>query len=394
MQLFSEEMRRDPFPVYEQLRRQSPLISDPQGMMWMVFDYDSVKRVLADHETYSSSVAPPTGKPLDWIVFADPPRHTRLRNIFTRAFTPKSVSNFEPRIHEVARELINRNIERGEMDLITRYSAPLPAMVISDIIGIPPADQPTFLTWNEVLQNLSSAVLVNQVSYQQLSRYGAIQEQMTAYLRELIAFRRRLPQDDLLTRLVNTEADGEKLSESEIMGFIQLLYSAATETSTNLIGTAVLTFLEYPEQLALLRRQPELWPSAIEELLRFRSPIQTLIRQTKKPAELYGQTIPAGKYVFAVLGAANRDPKVFAQPHRFDIRRDPNPHIAFGYGPHYCLGLQLGRLEARIAIAALFEHLPDLRRENNEPWEPQQAQHVLGPAHLRVKFKPGHRLPV
>ncbi|MEZ0371995.1 MAG: cytochrome P450 [Candidatus Sericytochromatia bacterium] len=398
MKLFSEEMLRDPYPFYEHYRRQSPLALDPGQKMWMLFDYEGVKRVLGDPENFSSNVAPPSGKPLDWLVFADPPRHTRLRTIFTRAFMPKSVSSFEPRIREVSRELINRDIERGEMDLIARYAGPFPSMVIADIIGIPAADQPTFLVWNEVLQNFSSAMLGSQpgsqVNYQQLSRHAKIQAQMSAYLADLLAQRRRVPRDDLLTRLGTAEADGEQPTDSEIMGFIQLLFSAATETSTNLIGNTVLTFIEHPEQLARLRADPGLLTSAVEEMLRFRSPIQTLVRQTRRPVEINGRTLPEGSYVFAVLGAANRDAKVFAQPQRFDIGRDPNPHIAFGYGAHYCMGLQLGKLEARIAIQDLFENLQDIRLESSTPWEPQKAQHVLGAARLRICFKPARKVSV
>lgn len=385
MQLFSEEMRRDPYPFYAQMRRQAPVIGDPRGTMWMAFDYDDVKQILADTDTFSSSVAPPNSKPLDWIVFADPPRHTQLRNIFTRAFMPKSVGGFEPRIREISRMLLDRQRARGEMDLVEAYSGPFPSMVIADIIGIPNRDQASFLGWNDLLQTLSAAVLGNSVNYRQLSQYAAIQERMSAYLRELIAHRRRAPLDDLLTRLTLAEADGERLSESEIMGFIQLLFSAATETSTNLIGNAVLTLLEYPEQLELLRARPELIPGAVEELLRFRAPIQTLIRQTRREVELRGQHIPAGKFVFAVLGAANRDPKVFAQPDVFEIQRDPNPHLAFGYGAHYCMGLHLGKLEARVALEDLLT-LGRIQRKSLEPWKPQPAQHVLGPAHLPIRF--------
>lgn len=394
MQLYSEAMRRDPFPVYEQLRRQSPLISDPQGMVWMLLDYESVKRVLTDHETFSSDVAPPTGKPLEWLTFVDPPVHTKLRKIFTRAFMPKSLASLEPRIREISRGLLNRQLAQGEMDIVASYSGPFPSMVIAELIGIPAQDQPTFLTWNEILLDLSGTILDQQRNYQQLSRYAQIQDKVSAYLQAQIAHRRRHPADDMFTRLVEAEVDGEKLSDSEILGFVQLLFSAATETATHLIANAVLTFLEYPDQLALLKAQPELVPAAVEEMLRFRSPIQTLIRRTKQAVELHGRTIPAGKYVFAVLGAANRDPSVFKDPHRFDIRRDPNPHLAFGYGAHYCMGLHLGRLEARVALPDLLEGLQNLQLTSPEPWEPQKSQHVLGPARLRVRFTPRGPLPV
>lgn len=391
MEFFSEAIRRDPYPFYARLRQQSALVSDPQEQVWFVLDYDSVKRVLTETETFSSNVAPAGGKTLDWIVFADPPRHTRLRNIFTRAFMPRSAGAYEPRIRAVSRQLLNRQLERGEMDLVDDYASPLPSLVIADVIGIPAQDQATFVSWNDLLQNLSTAVLAQRVTPRQRSQYTLIQERMSLYLQTQLSQRRRLPQDDLLTRLTQAEVDGEKLSEPEIMGFLQLLFSAATETSTNLIANAILTLMEYPEAYAELRNHPELIPAAVEELLRFRSPIQTLIRQTQRPAELHGRTLPAGRYVFALLGAANRDPKVFAEPDRFDLHREAHPHLAFGYGAHYCMGLQLGKLEARIALEDLLI-LNHLRLKQSD-WKPQAAQHVLGPAHLPIRFQARSLLP-
>lgn len=392
MTLFSDAMRRDPYPVYKQLQAQGPVVADAQKMIYMVFDYQTVKRVLSDHENFSSQVSPDQSKPLDWLVYADPPRHTRLRQVFSKVFGAKSVTAFQARIEKITRDLINLSIERGELDLVSSFSGPLPGKVIADVIGIPDADQSQFLVWNEALHELSHDLLGHQMTPQQALYYRQIQQQLDAYLSQQLAQRRRSGQDDLLTRLVEAESDGIALSESEIMGFVQLLYSGATETTTNLIGNAVLALLEHPEQLALLQARPELAASAVEEVLRYRSPIQTLIRRTRQPVELQGQMIPAGKYIFAVLGAAHRDASVFAEPDRFDIQRDPNPHLAFGYGVHYCMGTPLARLEAKIAIPAIFKHFKNLQLVNDQPWQPQTAEHVLGPARLKLRFQAGQRL--
>lgn len=389
MQIFSPEMRRNPFPFYESLRQQAPLISDPQGMIWMVFDHETVKQILSDHERFGSNVAPPQSQLLDWLVYTDPPQHTRLRKFFSRALLPKSLTELELVIRRRAQDLINRNCERGDMDLVRSYSEPLPARVIAEIIGIPDRDQARYLAMNAVMQELSAALVTYQITPLQLRQYERIQKELSVYITGLIQSRQRQPQEDLLTRLVQLQEAHEGLSEREIIGFIQMFYSGATETTTNLISNAVLVLLEHPEQRAELQRQPELWPSAIEEVLRYRSPIQTLIRKTRQTVQLHGQQIPAEKYIFAVLGAANRDPAVFSEPQRFDIHRDPNPHLAFGHGPHYCMGMQLARLEARIAIPLLLQHLPDLHLASTEPWPPQKVQYMLGPRELPVRFTPG-----
>ncbi len=392
MPFFSDQMRRNPYPVYEQLRQQGPLVCDAKQNIWMVFDYTTVKQVLTDHENFSSQVSPDQSKPLDWLVYADPPRHTRLRQVFSKVFTARSSTSFQTRIEEITRDLLNLSIERGEMELVSSFSGPLPGKVIAAVIGIPERDQSTFLAWNEVLHELSHDLLGEQMTPKQALNYQQIQNQLSAYLSQQLARRRQMGQDDLLTRLVEAELEGKALSEAEIMGFVQLLYSGATETTTNLIGNAVLALLEHPEQLALLQANPELAASAIEEVLRFRSPIQTLIRLTRQPVQLHGQTIPAGKYIFAILGAAHRDPAVFVDPNRFDIQRDPNPHLAFGFGAHYCMGTPLARLEAKIAIPALFTYLKQIQLASDQPWQPQTAQHVLGPARLKLRFQASHRL--
>jgi cytochrome P450 len=210
---------------------------------------------------------------------------------------------------------------------------------------------------------------------------------MTAYLAEMIAHRRANPRDDLLTRLVEAEVDGQKLTHEEILGFFQLLIVGGQETTANLINNAILCFVEHPEQLARVRADMDLLPRAIEEVLRYRSPVQWLMRAPTRDVELHGRVIPAGKLVLAMLGSANRDPGQFADAGRFDVGREPNAHLAFGHGVHFCLGAALSRLEARIALTDLLGRLHEIELATDEPWPPRRALHVHGPARLPIRFK-------
>ncbi|KYF54675.1 cytochrome [Sorangium cellulosum] len=391
MNLFPEEMRRDPYPLYDQMRGSSPVLHVAPLDLWMIFDHEGVKRALTDHEAFSSVVTPVTGKAPDWLIFSDPPRHTKLRAIVMRAFTARSVAALEPRVREVSRELLDQQIERGEMDLALDYADLLPTTVIAEMLGIPPADRARFLCWSEAIVNLSYAISGGDEAERMMSEHAAAKDEMEAYLAEVLKARRRAPKDDLLTRLVEAEVDGERLTDDEILGFFQVLLAAGTETTTNLIGNAILCLVEHPQELARLRASPDLLPSAIEEVLRYRSPVQIAFREARRDVEVHGQVIPAGKLVVPVIGSANRDPQQFRDPDRFDIGRDPNPHVAFGQGVHFCLGAPLARLEARIALSDLLSRLRGLELASEEPWEPRKPLNVLGPARLPIRFEPGAR---
>jgi cytochrome P450 len=384
MDLFSDDARRDPYPAYEFLRANSPVLFIPQFDVWLVFDYEGVKRVLGDHDAFSNCVPGPS----NWFIFFDPPRHTRLRALIAKAFTPRSVANLEPRIRELSRTLLDRVAARGEMDLATDYAVPLPMLVIAHMLGIPAADHRRFKRWSDEILKLSYSLFRGAEEAAVVSSYAAVTAEMQAYLPQLLAERRQEPQDDLLTRLVQAEVEGERLTDDEILGFFQLLLVAGQETTANLINNAVLCLLEHPDELARLRAAPQLLPSAIEEVLRYRSPLAWMMRTPTRDMNLGGQAIPAGKLVLAMIGSANRDERQFKGGSRFDISRDPNPHIAFGLGLHFCLGAPLARLEARIALTDLLERLPGLELAGDAPWPPRQALHVHGPASLPVRFEP------
>lgn len=380
--LFSDDARRDPYPLYERLRAASPLLRDPGSGLWMVFDYEGVKRVLTDHEAFSSRSGP-----ADWMIFADPPRHTKLRALVSKAFTPRSIAGLEKRIRSISRELLDGVATRGEMDLAADYAVPLPMRVIGDMLGIPPEDRPRFVRWNDAILKMSYLFGDTAGAEGVMAEFFAVTGEMGEYLAALLAARQAEPRDDLLSRLAQAEVDGERLGEQDILGFFQLLLLAGSETTTNLINNAVLCFMAHPAQRERVERERALLPSAIEEVLRFRSPLQWMFRLARREVEVGGQLIPAGATVLAMIGSANHDPAVFEEPGRFDVAREPNPHLAFGHGVHFCLGAPLARLEARVAVGDLLDRVRGIEPVGDGKWEPRKGLHVHGPNRLPIRFR-------
>jgi cytochrome P450 len=275
------------------------------------------------------------------------------------------------------------------MDLAADFAVPLPMLVIAEMLGIPAADRPQFQRWADAILAMSYTIGGSEEAARAASEgFAAVTAEMSGYLGELLGRRRVDPCDDLLTRLAAAEVDGERLTPEDVLGFFQLLLLAGSETTTNLINNAVLCLLEHPDQLARVRAAPDLLPSAIEEVLRYRSPLQWMYRLTRRNVEVHDRMIPAGKLALAVIGSANRDPRVFPHAARFDITRNPNPHVAFGHGVHFCLGAPLARLEARVALSELLGKVRGLTLAGDGPWEPRRGLHVHGPARLPVHFEP------
>ena len=383
MNIFSDEVRRDPSAIYEQMRTEAPAFYAPPPFDgWLIFDYEGVKRVLNDHETFSSAVPAPR----NWFVFMDAPAHSKLRALISRAFTPRTVAQLEPLISDLSRQLLDKALERGEIDVAEDFSAPLPMQVIATMIGIPTKDWAQFRNWSDGILKLSYTRSGGAEAEEAGREFQRVTAEMIPYLAKMIEERRTAPQNDLLTRLIEAEVDGERLSHDEILGFFQLLVVGGQETTSNLINNAIVCFLDHPDQLALLRNAPELLTTAIEEVLRYRSPFQWVMRTPRRNIEMHGKTIAAGKLVLPMIGSANRDPKVFKDADRFDIRRDPNPHIAFGHGIHSCLGAALARMEARIALGDFLARVKHFESVSNEPWEPRKALHVHGPARLPIRL--------
>jgi cytochrome P450 len=339
--------------------------------------------VLSDYATFSSGVPAPR----NWFIFHDPPGHTKMRALISRAFTPSVVADLEPSIRELSCSLLDGVVNNGRMDLALDYAVPLPMKVISRLIGIPSSDWIQFRSWSDTILRLSYARLGGEEAEKSTRDFAQVTSEMSCYLEQLSEERRRKPQEDLLSRLLSAEVEGQRLRPEEILGFVQLLVVAGQETTANLINNAILCLTENPAELVLLQKEPERMGSAIEEVLRFRSPLQWMMRTPRQDVEIHGQLIPQGELVLPMIGSANRDPKQFSNAERFDISREPNPHLAFGHGIHACLGAALARLETRIALSHLLSRLKNLKVECGVEWQPRKALHVHGPASLPVRFE-------
>ncbi len=389
-------MRRDPFGAYERGRREFPVFAH-EGLplrVFSVFAYEDIQSILRDVETWSNSFPldrqrdqgdevladlPPPG-----MLSTDPPEHTRLRSLVNKAFTPRITDRLEPRMHEIANELLDAALQAGEVDLVEALAYPLPVTVIAEIIGIPSEDRAQFKQWSDEAVASLGLVFLSGTSPEQIARQRKLVEEMRGYFIPLAEERRRAPREDLLTGLVQAEHEGSKLNHEEMLAMLVLLVVAGNETTTSLIGNTALELLAHPEAQSQLRRDPALLPDAIEEVLRFASPVQFDPRSATRDVELRGVKIARDDYVLCWLGSANRDEKVFERPWLFDIEREKNPHLAFGFGTHYCLGANLARLEAQVAIGTLLERTRSIERSGEGPL----------PLHPSPVFKAVTELPV
>lgn len=359
----------DPYPLYHQLRTNAPIRWD--GATWVLTRYADVLAVLRDPRARAARIDPDpawleqTGlAPLftthaRMMLFTDPPDHTRLRGLVNTAFTPRVVEGLRSRITALVDELIDRIAAAGHTDLIQDLAYPLPVTVIAELLGVPTTMREQFRRWSDGL-----ATFIGGSSAPEMQTFMHAQRcvlELSDYLRGEIAARRQQPRADLLTALVQAEAAGDRLSSEELIANAILLLVAGHETTTNLIGNGMLALLRHPDQHRRLVEQPELIGSAVEELLRYDSPVQATSRIMADDLELDGQRIRRGQHVTLLIGAANRDPAQFPDPDRLDITRQPNRHLSFAHGPHFCLGAPLARLEAQIAIGRLLQRLPTLQ---------------------------------
>ena len=386
MDFESESFRRDPYPTYAALRGMGPVVRDPRTGTVLLLGHDVVKRALSDHQVFSSAVSGPAARTSRWLLFMDPPRHTRLRALVARAFSPGVVAGLEPRIRALSGALIDAFPRTGQVDLAHAYAIPLPVMVIAELLGAPREDWERLQAWSNVAMALIHTLAPGPRAEAAVAAFAATHEDMVAYVLALAAARRAAPADDLMTSLTQVE-DGEHLADEDLVGFFQLLLLAGHETTTNLIANAVRTLIEHPAALAALRADPALVPAAIEEVLRYRAPLQIMLRRVRTRVDLGGHDLPEGQLVLAGIGAANRDPALVSDADRFDVRRAPVPHLAFGQGIHACIGAPLARLEGSIALGDLIARLPDLAFVPGDPWQPREAFHVHGAARLPVRIQ-------
>lgn len=362
----SRQFMADPFPSYRELRAQAPVIRAKVAWwlppMWIVMRYDDVTRFLKDDrfsKNYFRKFWIPSSVRSMYrsLLTLDPPDHTRLRSLVQRAFTPRLVEQMRDDVQAVTDDLLDRAASGGRIDLIRDFAFPLPLTVMEDLLGIPTSDRPKFAPWAKRIALAAASISMTD---QVVALRGAAF--FKTYLRSVIAQRRREPGDDLITALIRAEEEGDKLTEEEIISMVLLLLVAGYETTVHLISNGVLTLLAHPEQRHMIESSPALWDSAIEEILRFTSPVQfSTPRIANEDVTIGTVTIPRGALAAASLGSANHDESQFRDAETFDVTRDPNRHLAFGLGSHFCLGAPLARLEGRVALATLFRRFPRVR---------------------------------
>jgi len=368
---------------------------------WAVTAYNECVAVNRDHEHFSSADKATFIWELDeenlaqlrlLMLNMDPPLHTRYRRLVNKGFTPRMVNQLHDRIHAATDRIIDNVIEEGRAEFVTDISSELPLVVIAELLGVPHEDRHKMFDWSNRMVGNQDAEYQKSAEGQEAAEAAQLASmELYAYASQLFGQKRANPQDDLMSVLTEVEMEGEKLSDLELELFFLLLTVAGNETTRNLISGAMVAFFENPDQWELLRRDRSLLPSAVEEMLRYVSPVMNFRRQSTIPFELGGQKIGADEKVVFFHISGNRDETVFADPHRFDITRDPNPHIAFGGGgPHFCLGANLARMEIRVMFEHLLDRMPDIRLDGEV--ERLQSQFISGVKHIPVAFTPSTRV--
>ena len=385
------EFVADPYPTYHRLRTEDPVHHSPLGF-WVLTRYDDVVTALRDprlaKEAIASFVAARFGAPVPAtglsMLDRDPPDHTRLRGLVSKAFTPRVVEGLRPRIQQIVDALLDGAAARGSMDLIEEFAYPIPVIVICEMLGVPVEDHEHFKGWSLDIARGLDLIWLGPDS--EVGRRSiAARQALADYFRGLIAQRRAAPRTDLLSGLIAAEEAGDKLNEVELLATCILLLIAGHETTVNLIGNGTLALLRHRDQLERLQREPGLIGSAIEELLRFDGPVQRTARIPSEDVTIGRHTIAKGEMVMPFIGAADRDPAQFPEPDRLDLSRSDNRHIAFGWGIHFCLGAPLARLEGQIAINTLVRRLPKISLATDVP-EYRQSLTLRGLKALPVSF--------
>ena len=377
---WTPEAKADPYPMYKQLREENPIQRSELLDGWVLTRYDDVVAVLK-HPRFSADRRKGRNRFVEAAMAAraemgpvanaqtmlssDPPEHTRLRSLVSKAFTPKMVDGMRVHIQELVDGLLDEVHSSGRMDLIEDLAYPLPVIVIAEMLGVPPEERDTFKRWSDDL--VANMGLPGTVPDELVKRAQTSSIEMADYFHNRIEERRKEPREDLLSALVAAEERGEVLSEEEVLATCILLLAAGNETTTNLIGNGMLALLRNPDQQQKLRDNPSLVETAVEEFLRYDGPVQATARIAETEIEVGGQKMEEGQLALCLIGAADRDPAQFPNPDELDIARQPNQHIAFGQGIHYCIGAPLARMEGQIVFETLLRRMPNLRLDTEEP---------------------------
>ncbi|HUS13093.1 MAG TPA: cytochrome P450 [Pyrinomonadaceae bacterium] len=382
--LNSAEFLRDPYPVYDQLRMHDPIFWSADNDYWILTRYADIVSHIQDSRLSSNRIGahadrmpaaakehfrPFFGAVSSWMLMIDPPDHTRLRGLVNKAFTPAVVENMRGLVQKLVDDQLASVKQRGRMDVMTDLANPLPAIVIAEMLGVPGTDQQQFKEWSDDIAMGLAGIDSARSKEEMFALYELAQKSflaLAAYFREKVAALRLKPRDNLLSALIEAEERGDRLTEHELLANCVLLMIAGHETTTNLIGNGMLALLRNPDQKEALSLNPDLIVSAVEELLRYDSPVQKMGRVAMEGIDIAGQQIKQGQLVCFSFAAGNRDPDQFAAPAQLDIARKPNRHLAFGHGLHYCVGAALARLEGQIAINGVLKGLPEISLETED----------------------------
>jgi len=383
----------DPHAAFRWMRENAPVYWDASadGGLWGISRYDDVMEVSRETELFCSgrSSRPERDSWIPSMINLDDPLHKRRRNLVNRGFTPRRVADHEPMLRRLAKELVDGISERGECDFVRDVARWIPMVVIGDMLGVEPEDRETLLRWSdELLGGGELAELTDEAEIR--ARQAAVAMEYRSYARKVLADRRKNPREDLMSILVHAELDGDRLSEDEILQESLLILIGGDETTRHVMTGGLLELIRHPDQKLALVRDPKKIPTAVEEMLRWVSPIQNMNRTLTRDTVLRGQRLREGDRLLLLYPSANRDSSTFPDPDRFDVGREPNRHVAFGgFGTHHCLGATLARLELRILFEELLPRLPDIELATSEPLPVRPSSFIVGLEAMPVRFTPG-----
>ncbi len=378
----------DPYRAFAWMRRHAPAYYDEQGDVWGITRYADVRAIGQDPQAFSSAQGSRPNTPLPYMIDMDAPEHRRRRRLVSAGFTPEAVRLRQPRVREVCDEILDAVCEKGSCDLVTDIAAPLPLVMIADMLGFPPSDWSKLLEWSETML-MSQGASDDDAFVRATSAFV----EWDAYVRHQIDQRRAKGKtDDLLGTLAHAEIEGDRLDDTTLVYEALLILIGGDETSRHVISGGMEALLRRPEQLAALKADRDLLPGAVEEMLRWVTPIKNMNRNATRDIELHDQTIRAGQNVLLLYPAANRDETVFDDPESFDIRRQPNDHVAFGFGAHLCLGHRLARAEMLGMVDCLLDRFDDLAIATDDPLPLRVSNFIVGYEHMPVRFTPTARL--